>query len=661
MGKLRGLLTFSKKPVMGSLREAFIREQHAMLQRVLPALYAALIVTLITFTVTFRETLSIWIDVYLPAAFLLFMIPRMNYWFISFKKGREPSLKKIQRDLKTVACLSPIMTFSYSAISFLPVVYEKSHYIDVAVLIVWCAALITSFVLSTLPTASLLVVLSTTIPISISFVIQGNNILGPLVTAILALSLLIIFINRVAYQTFMETIVSRWKLTQKNRIVDKEREIATHIAYTDPLTGLPNRRSFNESLDEKLRRVNLGKTSVFGVAIIDLDGFKPINDVHGHAMGDAVLIEVGKRLKAAIGDNGLVARLGGDEFAVLAPKVKSTNSAISFGNSLVDSLRPVYEIGQVSAHLSASCGFCLTAGKNTNASSLLEHADLALYKAKSEARGQTEVFSGVMEKDAMQHSQIKQALREAILEDTIQVHFQPIVDLKSQKIIGMEALARWNHPILGVISPDQFIPIAEHSGYISELTDKLFRKAVDIATCWPDTIFLSFNLSAGNLSRSSTALNILNIMLKKRFAPARLELEVTETAIMLNLNEARSTIENLKLSGIKVSLDDFGTGYSSMGQIRDLPFDKIKIDKSFTSGICDSQRTRNLTLSIVGMCENLDMSCIAEGIETPEQCEALVKMGCRAGQGYLFGRPMSGIDSIELFNNQTQDDKRLHA
>ncbi len=661
MVKRQGLLAVTKNQVVGSLRESFIREQHAMLQRVLPALYAALIVTLIIFTVTFRDTLPVWIDVYVPVIFLLFMLPRMTYWFISFRKGREPNLQKIQRDLKSVTWLSPIMTLCYSATAFLPTALEVSPHLNTAILIFWCVALISSYVLNTLPATSILVVLSATVPISISFVIRGNTDLAPLVMAFIALSLLAIYVNRVTYQTFMETIISRWKLTQKNRLVDKEREIATHIAYTDPLTGMPNRRSFNESLEEKIRQVNHGKISIFGVAIIDLDGFKPINDVHGHATGDAVLIEVGNRLKAAIGNNGLIARLGGDEFAVLAPNVKSASSAIALGNLLVESLRPVYEIGKVSAHLSGSCGFCLTAGKNTNASSLLEHADLALYKAKSEKRGRTEVFSSDMEKAAMQHSQIEQALREAISEDSIDVHFQPIVDLESQKIIGMETLARWNHPLLGAISPAQFIPIAEHSGYISELTENLFRKAVDTASCWPDTVFLSFNLSAGNLSRSSTVLNILNIMMQKHFAPTRLELEVTETAIMLNLQKARSTIDSLKLSGIRVSLDDFGAGYSSMGQIRDLPFDKIKIDKSFIDGICDSHRTRNLTLSIIGMCENLDMSCVAEGIETQEQREALVEMGCRAGQGYLFGRPMSGKDSIELFNKPTQDEKRLRA
>ena len=661
MEKRRSLSAFSNKRKIGKLREAYIREQHAMLQRVLPAAYAALIITLIVFTVSFKGSLPAWIDVYIPTLFLIFMISRLIYWYKSFRKGLEPNIKKIQRDLKSITWFAPVATFCYSAASVLPTAHDQSHQLSIAIIIVWCTALITSYVLNTVPITSILVILSATIPISINFTVHENASLAPLVTALLSLSLLAIYINNVTYRTFVETIISHWKLTKKNKIIDNQKEIATHIAYTDPLTGLPNRRSFNESLEDKIKQVNQGEISVFGVAIIDLDGFKPINDVHGHATGDAVLIEVGNRLKTAIGENGLIARLGGDEFAILAPNVKSASGAIEFGNRLVESLRPAYNIGQVSAHLSGSCGFCLSAGKDTNASNLLEHADLALYKAKSKKRGRTEVFSSDMEKETLQRSLIEQALREAISKDSIQVYFQPIVDLESQKIIGMEALARWNHPLLGTISPDQFIPIAEHSGYISELTEGLFKKAVDTASCWPDAIFLSFNLSADNLSRPSTVMNILNIMMQKHFTPTRLELEVTETAIMLNLQKARSTIDNLKLSGIKVSLDDFGTGYSSMGQIRDLPFDKIKIDKSFTSGICDSLRTRNLTLSIIGMCENLDMSCVAEGIETKEQREALVEMGCRAGQGYLFGRPMSGKDSINLFKQPTQDERRHRA
>ncbi len=661
MEKRNSLLAFTKGQAVGSLREAFIREQHAMLQRVMPALYAAMITTLVIFLANFSEIVPSWFNAYFSIPVLLFMILRGTYWYKSFLKGRQPELKIIGRDIKSISIITPLLALCYSSLSIVPQVDSGHNHITLAVTIVWCAAVISSFSISILPGPSKLVVLCATVPILFKFATQNDTELAMLALAFFALSLLVIYINAVTYRTFVETIISRWKLTQKNRIIDKEREFATHIAYSDPLTGMPNRRSFNESLEEKLRQVNHGKISVFGVAIIDLDGFKPINDVHGHATGDAVLIEVGKRLKAAIGDNGLIARLGGDEFAVLAPNVKSANSATTLGNRLVDSLRPVYEIGQVNAHLSGSCGFCLTAGNNTNASSLLEHADLALYKAKSEKRGRTEVFSSDMEKDAMQHSQIEQALREAILGDSIDVHFQPIVDLESQKIVGMETLARWNHPVLGTISPSQFIPIAEHSGYISELTENLFRKAVDTASCWPNNIFLSFNLSAGNLSRSSTAMNILNIMMQKHFAPTRLELEVTETAIMLNLQKARSTIENLKLSGIKVSLDDFGAGYSSMGQIRDLPFDKIKIDKSFIDGICKSERTRNLTLSIIGMCKNLDISCVAEGIETEEQSEALVEMGCRAGQGYLFGKPMSGKDSIELFKKPAQDEQRLRA
>ncbi len=351
----------------------------------------------------------------------------------------------------------------------------------------------------------------------------------------------------------------------------------------------------------------------------------------------------------AIGGNGTVARLGGDEFAVIIHDVQTTNKAIYHGKLLCDSLLPEFSVGSVSAHLSGSCGFYIVNKTDINPSSMLERADLALYKAKSGARGSTEIFSGEMAALVLQHSQTEQALRKAINEDSIEVHFQPIVDLTSQKIIGMEALARWHHPELGSVPPARFIPIAEQTGLIAELTENLFKRALLTAKSWPNNIYLSFNLSADHLTRPTVGMNLLAMMLHHKFPPNRLEIEVTETAIMKDMSSARDMLTNLKQAGIKIALDDFGAGYSSIGQVRDLPFDKIKIDKSFMDGMCESKRTRNLVLSVIDMCRNLHIDCIAEGIEYEEQRQMLVDLGCRMGQGYLFARPMSADDSTKIF------------
>jgi predicted signal transduction protein with EAL and GGDEF domain len=355
-------------------------------------------------------------------------------------------------------------------------------------------------------------------------------------------------------------------------------------------------------------------------------------------------------LKTVIGNRGFIARLGGDEFAIIAYGISTEENVLDFGRLISDSLRPTFRVDSINAHLSGSCGFHIVKQQDAKVGCILERADLALYKAKSENRGNTKLFSTDMADQMMHRSLIEQALREAIMNDSIEMHFQPIVDMSDRRTVGMEALARWKHDELGQISPSLFIPIAERAGLIAELTGKLFEKAVLIAKTWPQDVFLSFNLSTEHLTRPSAGLSILSVMLHHGFSPERLEIEVTETAIMKDLQQARATISNLQHAGVRISLDDFGAGYSSMGQVRDLPFDKIKIDKSFIDEVCQSPRTRGLISSIVGMCDNLHISCVAEGIEEEEQSVELVKLGCRLGQGFLFSKPMSGAQTTLYFS-----------
>lgn len=661
MGKFKYFYNPRHRQIAGHLRIALIRDQHNMLRNILPALYATMMVTLIVFTITFKDTLPQWYGLYLPLGFLGFMAIRTNYWIKSFRSGPEPDINIIQKDIKSVSWLAPLMILCYSSLAIFSQLGQGDHHLTLAIVVVWCVALVTAFSLSTMPLTSIFVIMFATIPVSISFALHGTSNMTPLVSIFISLSLLVIYTNSVTYRTFVEAIITRCKLSKKNAIIENEREFATKIAYTDNLTGLPNRRSFYDKLDEKLIQLENGETEPFSVAIIDLDGFKPINDVHGHQTGDAVLIEVGKRLISAIKNSGMVARLGGDEFCVLVNDIVTEEDATLLGDHLVEALRPAYNIDAVKAHLSGSCGIYLVNKEGANSSCVMERADLALYKAKSENRGYTEIFSSEMEENVRKRSQVEQALREAIANNSIDIHFQPIVDLRDKKIVGMEALARWHHAELGDISPDWFIPIAEHSGLIAELTENLFRKAITTAKKWPEEYFLSFNLSAENLTRPTVGMNILSIMLQENFNPTRLEIEVTETAIMRNLQRARATIINLRKAQIKISLDDFGTGYSSMSQIKELPFDKIKIDKSFIDGICDSQRTRSLVLSVVGMCKNLNICCLAEGIETEEQRIILSNMGCKLGQGYLFGKPVSSAKSIQLLTQSAPENARMSA
>jgi predicted signal transduction protein with EAL and GGDEF domain len=271
---------------------------------------------------------------------------------------------------------------------------------------------------------------------------------------------------------------------------------------------------------------------------------------------------------------------------------------------------------------------------------LIDRADMALYRVKAKERSGIAVFDMNDESIALERAMIEQALRKAVVEAALDLHFQPIINLATGQINGFEALARWHDTRLGHISPAVFIPIAEQIGIIEQLTDSLLRKAATVAAGWPSRLTLSFNLSADELSRPSAGLKIVSIISECGLPPKRFEAEVTETAIMKNLENARRTIEALKAAGASVALDDFGTGYSSLSQIRDLPLDKIKIDKSFVDRICADPRIASLVRSIVDMCERLELRCVAEGIERQDQLDELKLCGCYAGQGYLFSRPV---------------------
>jgi diguanylate cyclase (GGDEF)-like protein len=620
-----------------------------------------MIVTMIGFSLSFRSFLSDWIIIYLPTFAITVMIVRMIYWNNIRKEESVANINQIKKDLRSTALFAPAIILSYSLLVIFAQNYGTQSQMTIAIIVLWSVAMIFSFSISVLPTTSILVIFVATVPVSLNFLINSNATFAPLSSIFLMLSLLVIHTNRITYHSFVETIIARWKLSRKNTIVSNERELANWIAHTDALTGLPNRRSFNKAIDEYIQKLRQDKDNLFAVAIVDLDGFKPINDVHGHSVGDAVLIEVGKRLTEVIGKKGFVARLGGDEFAIIAHNLGTDNEVLEFGKLVSDSLRPTFQVDTVNARLSGSCGFHIVRDQNAGASCILERADLALYKAKSCNRGSTEIFSGEMAEQMLRRSLIEQALREAIHNNSITVHFQPIVDMNSRETVGMEALARWKHDELGQISPALFIPIAEHAGLIAELTANLFEKAIQVAKTWPQDIFLSFNLSAEHLTRPSAGLNVLSVMLQNKFSPERLEIEVTETAIMKDLPQARTTISNLQKAGVRISLDDFGAGYSSMGQVRDLPFDKIKIDKSFVDEVCKSQRTRGLVSSIIGMCENLNISCVAEGIEHEEQRLALAELGCKLGQGFLFSKPMSGEESTMLFANEHCFNAKIQA
>ncbi len=414
--------------------------------------------------------------------------------------------------------------------------------------------------------------------------------------------------------------------------------------FTDPLTGLGNRRRL---IDKILRLVDERALdpAPFTVGIMNIDGFKPINDLFGHAAGDEILSQIAHRLKSCLPEGATCARLNGDEFGFLLPLVFDKENATKLGKVLAEVCSAPYDLGDRNVRLSSSFGFSIYpfAGEDENA--LLESADTALYRSKRRGRNQITVYSEEIADQIKRGTQIEQALRRAITADEVEVHFQPIIDLSTNIPVGFEGLARWTDRELGFVSPGAFIPLAEERGFIDSLTEVLLKKAVKVAQTWPEGMFLSFNLSSAQLVDPSTASSIIQILHRSGIDARAVEMEITETAMMTDPDTANKIMNELRAAGVGISLDDFGTGQSSLGRLRDFAFDKVKIDRAFVSKITDDRSTEHIVKAILTMCYGLDLLAVAEGIETEEQADMLREMGCAYGQGYLFGKAQNAKDT----------------
>ena len=417
------------------------------------------------------------------------------------------------------------------------------------------------------------------------------------------------------------------------------------IAGTDLLTGLPNRRRFCEELDAALvdgRRSGLDHA----LLLIDLDRFKAVNDAQGHPAGDELLRLVGQRLRDVVRDDRHVARLGGDEFAVLlrcdpaGPDRPQTDPAAVAGR-IVDTLSLPFSLprGAV-AQVGASVGIGLTRVDEDGIDDLMHRADVGLYRAKAEGRGCFRFFEQGTDVSVRALAQLEGELRRAVADDAIVPHFQPLIDLATGCLVGVEMLARWPHTVRGMVSPAEFIPLAEDSGLIGPMTVSLLRQACRAAAVWPSHVTLACNLSPLQLRDPGLPATIAGVLAETGFPAARLELEVTESALVGDLALARRLLEEIRALGVRLALDDFGTGYSSLRHLQLLPFDKLKIDQSFVGAMASDRESAKIVSAVVGLGHSLGLSTVAEGVETEEVAALLRELGCDVGQGWLFGRPV---------------------
>ncbi|NML76890.1 EAL domain-containing protein [Rhizobium sp. S-51] len=426
---------------------------------------------------------------------------------------------------------------------------------------------------------------------------------------------------------------------------DALRRRAERQADFDALTGLPNRRNFFATLEQLMASPAAGTY----VGIIDLDGFKPVNDLYGHAVGDDLLVEVSRRIRRACPPDYMVARLGGDEFALAITRPLSEDALMHLGTAICEALRRPFTISDIPIAISGSIGFAHYPTNGVTARQIYERADHALYCAKRATRGDVVIFTERHEAEMSDCGRIEQTLRNADLVRELCTVFQPQYDILKGSISGFEALARWNSPTLGLVNPGLFIAAAERTGMIERVTGILLEKALAAAVTWPEGITLSFNLSPLDLVSARSITNVMRIVRESGIAPERMTFEITESVVVSDFERARDSLVALADMGCKIALDDFGAGYSSFGYIHRFPLHRIKTDRCFVTRLAeDNVVGLNILRAIAELCANLGVECLAEGIETEEELRSVQSAGIRFVQGYLHGRPMGAAEAAEL-------------
>ncbi|MBX6424337.1 MAG: EAL domain-containing protein [Variibacter sp.] len=416
-----------------------------------------------------------------------------------------------------------------------------------------------------------------------------------------------------------------------------------HLARYDTLTGLPNRTFFRAQMDRALamRRPNDRCALLF----VDLDQFKQVNDTLGHPCGDVLLCAVAQRLRGLIRSSDVVGRFGGDEFVVLQYPVARPEEAASLARRIVSTLSEPFEIEGHQIVIGASVGIALAPNDGRDADLLLRNADMALYRAKSEGRAGWRFFEPEMDVKTQARRSLELDLRTALAEDAFEVYYQPILDLKTRRISSCEALVRWRHPERGMISPAEFIPVAEEMGLILQIGNSVLRKACIECTRWPDDVHVAVNLSPIQFKRGNVVAAIRETLAESGLAPNRLEIEITESVLLQDTEATRVALQQLRELGVRISLDDFGTGYSSLSYLHSFPLHKVKIDRSFLEDIVTDERSRTLLRGVTRLSVDLGMSVVVEGVETEEQLAlVMAEPSISEAQGYLFSPPVPGRD-----------------
>jgi diguanylate cyclase (GGDEF)-like protein len=470
-----------------------------------------------------------------------------------------------------------------------------------------------------------------TLPMSVGLFLSSDPVRW--VLGVLAV-VFMIGMTDITLQTYSAVLKAMSATREQKRLTERFERLARY----DAMTGLENRGAFQERLQSELAQTEVSGEHL-AVLWVDLDKFKEINDSLGHPTGDRVLCTVARQLSSIVNGRGSVARFGGDEFVLLA-RGKKDGFAEELAREVMRALAVPMNIEGASLQATGSIGVAVAPGDGREAETLLQRADMALYHAKSNGRNDYCLFHAAMEEEFLELRALEAALREAIGKDQLEVYYQPIVDLKSGRITCCEALLRWHHPELGVVSPSRFIPLAESTGLITPISHWVLGQACAAAAKWPEDVSVAVNMSPALLKDLHLSHMILGSLYMSGLAARRLELEITESVLLEENAQSNSLIREFQKIGLKLSIDDFGTGYSSLTYLKKYRFDKIKIDTTFIADVTRSREARAIIHALVGLADELDMEIVAEGIETETQLGYVTGARCTAAQGFFLGRPM---------------------
>ena len=611
-----------------------VRAQFAAFSKQVPLLYFILISSCVATAYSFVHVAPLWLSLVVPGLLAVICATRCVWWLRApGRKLTDAQILKIMRVTRTAA---PLLTVAFTIWGLMLYQYGDGY---AKSQVMFCMALTVIgcvFCLMHLRPAALAVTLCANTPFILFFLFEGHDSLRAVSFNLALVSVAMVIILFVCSRDFSRLVASQ---AETRRLSDENFKVAN----LDSLTGLPNRRWFFTALDARFENA-VRDNAPFAVGIIDLDGFKPVNDTYGHATGDKLLAEVGQRLSDVCGEHISLARLGGDEFAMVVTGTVTPEALLALGRSVACVLRVPYAIGAAQAQINCSIGFAVWPDNAATPEQMFECADYALYFAKRHRRGETVLFSADHEAQIRNDGVIEQALQLADLRAELSMVFQPIVSMATCRTLAFEALARWTSPTLGFVPPDRFIAAAERIGLIGTVTRILFEKALEAAAQWPEDVRLSFNLSAHDVAATDCVLALIAAVNRSGVSPKRIDFEITETAVVHDFVAARAGVEAFKLVGAGISLDDFGTGYSSLSHVHRLPLDKLKIDRSFVTDIATNPASVKIVRSLLGLCADMDLDCIVEGIETEEQVKILTALGCFNAQGYYYARPMKPQD-----------------